>query len=186
MDAGLAAVCGALAGSLGTIGASFAAGWWQRESAQMAVRADHKKEQRQPRYDAYKAFSSACAELAEISRSHGTEDEAFQIARTLENEVKAQWVEISLLGPAYVLEPANALRASSLSITSTMYRASRAGSTEDGDSPESRQRITDEVYESFAQLDSAADAVYRDLEIFASAAQQSIEDDGSRNKDRPR
>lgn len=180
MDAGLAAVCGALAGTFGTIGTAFATGWWQRQNAQLTVRAEHRREQRQPRYDAYKAFSSACAELAELARSRNTENPAFEAAIDLESTVKAQWVEISLLGPAYVLGPANSLRASALKIMPAMHRSSHAGSDEDAQSPESRQRITDAVYESFALLDSVADAAYQALEAFAAVAQQAMSDDGSK------
>ncbi|MGW7548452.1 hypothetical protein ACWGKQ_46160 [Streptomyces sp. NPDC054770] len=68
MDAGLAAVLGALAGAVATTGAAFAAGWSAREQAKFAARAEHKRQRREPREKAYKAFLSEAIALRELLR----------------------------------------------------------------------------------------------------------------------
>ncbi|MFE7466347.1 hypothetical protein ACFU6R_19870 [Streptomyces sp. NPDC057499] len=180
MDAGLAAVCGALAGAAATIGASFAAGWWQRENARIAVRAEHRKERRAPRYEAYRAFVSAAAGMAEAARDGDTDPAAMENFRALSNELKTQWLEVSLLGPKHVLTSARAVHSKALDIEECLRRASVLGVNEDGETEESRQRITDQYYSNARDLNDAANAVYSALTIFAESAQKAMDDDGSR------
>jgi hypothetical protein len=70
MDAGTAAVLGALAGSVATIGAALATGWAQREGARIAARAEHRRERRGPRQDVYKEFISAASAFRAESRRY--------------------------------------------------------------------------------------------------------------------
>ncbi|MCX4865703.1 MULTISPECIES: hypothetical protein [unclassified Streptomyces] len=65
MDAGLAAVFGALAGSAGTIGAAFATGWAQRSATRITVRAEHVRQRNQPRREAYIEFMTIAREAME-------------------------------------------------------------------------------------------------------------------------
>ncbi|MEV7579819.1 hypothetical protein [Streptomyces erythrochromogenes] len=59
MDAGLAAVLGALAGSVATIGASVATGWSAREQAKTAARAEHVRQRRDARQAVYEELITA-------------------------------------------------------------------------------------------------------------------------------
>ncbi|MCX4881938.1 hypothetical protein [Streptomyces sp. NBC_00847] len=56
MDAGLAAVLGALAGAVATTGAAFATGWATREQARIAARAEHQRQRRDAREAVYEKF----------------------------------------------------------------------------------------------------------------------------------
>jgi hypothetical protein len=64
MDAGLAAVLGALAGSVATIGAALATGWSAREQAKMGARAEHLRQRRDARQAVYEEFIDAAQEHA--------------------------------------------------------------------------------------------------------------------------
>ncbi|MFF4907201.1 hypothetical protein ACFY2T_20280 [Streptomyces sp. NPDC001260] len=59
MDAGLAAVLGALAGAVATTGAALATGWSAREQAKIAARAEHRRQRRDARQVVYEEFISA-------------------------------------------------------------------------------------------------------------------------------
>ncbi|MFI8834029.1 hypothetical protein ACIGPN_23780 [Streptomyces afghaniensis] len=114
MDAGLAAVLGALAGSVATIGAALATGWAQREEARIAARAEHRRERREPRLEAYRAFISATSDLREQSTfftvrdlvpddlDEVTTDLLFQAV----SGMKESALEVSLAGPRRVSKEA--------------------------------------------------------------------------------
>ncbi|MEU6391058.1 hypothetical protein [Streptomyces sp. NPDC046939] len=68
MDAGLAAVLGALAGSVATIGAALATGWSAREQARMAARAEHVRQRRDSRQAVYEEFIDAAEEHANLTK----------------------------------------------------------------------------------------------------------------------
>jgi hypothetical protein len=66
MDAGLAAVLGALAGAVATTGAAFATGWATREQAKIAARGEHRRQRRDARHGVYKEFISTASELRKV------------------------------------------------------------------------------------------------------------------------
>jgi fructoselysine-6-P-deglycase FrlB-like protein len=122
MDAGLAAVLGALAGALATTGAAFVTGWSAREQATLAARAEHKRQRRAPREEAYKAFLSeamALMELLRVVRSYEALPDAVRgrlmtpgtrtQAEEIEARIKERWLEVTLAGPESVQEPAAAI-----------------------------------------------------------------------------
>ncbi|MFB6876883.1 hypothetical protein [Streptomyces sp. NPDC056323] len=68
MDAGLAAVLGALAGSVATIGAALATGWSAREQAKMAARAEHLRQRRDARQAVYEEFIDAAHAHSDLTK----------------------------------------------------------------------------------------------------------------------
>ncbi|MFE9381107.1 hypothetical protein [Streptomyces sp. NPDC006855] len=68
MDAGLAAVLGALAGSVATIGAALATGWSAREQAKMTARAEHLRQRRDSRQSVYEEFIEVAVEHANLTK----------------------------------------------------------------------------------------------------------------------
>ncbi|MDT0488886.1 hypothetical protein RM717_00015 [Streptomyces griseus] len=112
MDAGLAAVCGALAGAVATTGAALATGWATREAARIAARSQHRKDRREPRQAIYKDFLTAAHNFARIlKRSGGMVSNIEQIDEAFSNELQAVAAEItrirvdlSLHGPENVSE----------------------------------------------------------------------------------
>lgn len=68
MDAGLAAVLGALAGAVATTGAAFATGWSAREQAKMAARAEHLRQRRDARQAVYEEFIAAAAAHSDLTK----------------------------------------------------------------------------------------------------------------------
>lgn len=69
MDAGVAAVLGALAGAVATTGAAFATGWSAREQAKIAARGEHRRQRRDSRQEVYEEFiSTASAQEAHAAR----------------------------------------------------------------------------------------------------------------------
>ncbi|MGW2749124.1 hypothetical protein [Streptomyces sp. NPDC001450] len=133
MDAGLAAVLGALAGSVATIGAAFATGWATREQAKIAARSEHRRQRIEPRHDVYREFLTAVAALEEHTSELRTDsdlvppgvrlgpdvDSAF-LERTnqLAAEVKAIWLRVALIGPERVAEEAATSEAACSSLAS--------------------------------------------------------------------
>ncbi|MFI0262081.1 hypothetical protein ACH4OW_23925 [Streptomyces sp. NPDC017056] len=114
MDAGLAAVLGALAGSVATIGAALATGWSQREAARIAARAEHRRQQRDKRHDVYREFITAAAKFTRGEPTCGLwfYDNAVIVSDGLLmgsesraefeeslSQLRAQSVEIALVGP---------------------------------------------------------------------------------------
>jgi hypothetical protein len=68
MDAGLAAVLGALAGSVATIGAALATGWTAREQAKLAARSEHLRQRRDARQVIYEEFIDAAQAHADLTK----------------------------------------------------------------------------------------------------------------------
>lgn len=63
MDAGTAAILGALVGSVTTIGAALATGWFQRESARISAKAEHQRQLLESRTQAYSSLKAAAEKL---------------------------------------------------------------------------------------------------------------------------
>ncbi|MFJ2407109.1 hypothetical protein ACIOUE_38080 [Streptomyces xanthochromogenes] len=122
MDAGVAAVCGALAGSVATIGAALATGWSQREGARISARAEHLRQRREPRHDVYKGFIAAVSEMNDATRNvrainsprieHFTDEQVLQYKRAA-GVIKAQWLEVALAGPKSVNRVATRIKEAS-------------------------------------------------------------------------
>lgn len=110
MDAGLAAVCGALAGSIATTGAAFVAGWWQRENARLQARSEHVRQRRQPREAVYSEFVSQVTKFSEVygpSAPPGVAlfgAERSQHVVDLYLDLRPQTIAVALAGPDEMAE----------------------------------------------------------------------------------
>jgi hypothetical protein len=123
MDAGLAAVLGAVAGAIGTTTAGLSTGWAAQRQAKITARSAHLLKRGESREIAYKAFLAAATTLREhlITRVGVAlpdeyddrvppPDQAFCTeADNLYTTLRNAWLEVSLVGPESVLEPAGAI-----------------------------------------------------------------------------
>ncbi|MCX4687228.1 hypothetical protein OG401_23470 [Kitasatospora purpeofusca] len=188
MDAGLAAVCGALAGSVATIGAAFATGRAQREGARIGARVEHRKERRMPRQEAYKRLMSAASEIRSIRKSPVPGESEPQRAYQANKDVKLAWEDIALLGPDDVSRAASELRDLAFALYTLIWALYGTPNVEHervlygtANSPEDRQRMRQGYRESLDVLEGKiADAI----EEFAEAARTALDDDGSQRRRR--
>ncbi|MFF0161798.1 hypothetical protein ACFYRY_30300 [Streptomyces sp. NPDC005263] len=110
MDAGLAAVLGALAGSIATISAAIAANRSQRETARFAARAEHQRQRREPRHGVYKEFIAHASQLREQLDifanfdlyPNSVTDETVKRYNDTAKVLQGKWVEVGLVGPGDV------------------------------------------------------------------------------------
>ncbi|MCD9879676.1 hypothetical protein [Streptomyces guryensis] len=130
MDAGVAAVLGALAGAVATTGAAFATGWSAREQAKIAARGEHRRQRRDSRQVVYEEFiATATTQEAHAARFFlapvPTDQETFDLAlrgsgnadaEALWNECHRRWTEllklstrVKLAGPRMMSEAASAV-----------------------------------------------------------------------------
>ncbi|WP_217549584.1 hypothetical protein [Streptomyces sp. GbtcB6] len=180
MDAGTAAVLGALAGSLATIGAALATGWAQREGARIAARAEHRRERREPRLAAYKEFISVASEFREQSTflavsdfileelDEARADSLFQASRAIKNSA----LEASLAGPQRVSKEVIKIQRLSGELSSN---ASLLKHTMDN--PETvNQRLQRRFLK---QTVTTARELNRAIDNFVLRAQAALDDDGS-------
>ncbi|MFF7970933.1 hypothetical protein [Streptomyces sp. NPDC007905] len=182
MDAGTAAVLGALAGSVATIGAALATGWAQREGARITARSEHRKERRQPRYGAYKDFITEASRMNDRVGIFAVDYDSFPFERIDSNftarceeaadAVKEKWVEVALAGPKEIAETASRLERLSNAIIFRVLGlhqyTSGERSADQRDLLGIRSRIGEEAQEFEHTLDR-----------FIFLAQAALDDDGS-------
>jgi hypothetical protein len=179
MDAGLAAVLGALAGSVATIGAAIATGWAQREGARITARSEHRRERREPRHDLYKEFISKANLIKHqagtyvaledgLTPDYVDEDQArFMLDSSSEIEKKA--TEVALAGPKKVTEAVLSIARLSNELAITVYSfRSWAESRHERIREHQRKKI---IALSLDYESSLADFILR--------AQSALDDDGS-------
>lgn len=173
---------GALAGSVATIGASLSAGWAQRESARIAARAQHQRDRRQPREGAYEELISKASEfsfyfaplLMSEPSPNGYSDDDLQQIREVGQALSEKATKVALVGPGEIGEVAVRLgKMPSLMIFALrMWRAhsldgEQASGGRDG-------HLLRDVAHSAREFDEALDSFIR-------MAQESLDNDGSRN-----
>ncbi|MGW2052381.1 hypothetical protein ACWCOZ_00425 [Streptomyces sp. NPDC001840] len=184
MDAGLAAVCGALAGALATIGAALTAGRAQREAARIAARAEHQRQRRQPREGVYREFIAAAEalrnaigqrELGPYKVSTFTSTYVYE-CRTRAASVASLWLDIALAGPkdvsamaADVARTANVI--SSLCAELEAIRAANEANPADDLPPE--------VDALLAGFELTVLPMEQSLSKFIGTAQDALDDNGS-------
>lgn len=112
MDAGLAAIGGALAGALAAVGGTIIQTRTQRATTHDNIRAEYQKEMREVRRTAYASFNSAVKFLAEIAGSdriwNGPDE--LRNAWSQEEKLEKAWDEIGFLGPNDVIAEAEEVR----------------------------------------------------------------------------
>lgn len=184
MDAGLAAVLGALAGSSATIGAALATGWAQRESARIVARAEHRRERRQPREAAYEEFIADAAELNSqiigftlsdpLPRMYSDDD--MQHLRETVWALNEKATKVALKGPRDVGQAAMQLGklAGFLMLPLSQLQGEMRTSPPDGE-------ISTVAESALRQVSHSAKEFDRSLNSFILMAQESLDDDGSRN-----
>ncbi|MFJ7112660.1 hypothetical protein ACIQW4_05640 [Streptomyces albogriseolus] len=130
MDAGLAAVLGALAGAVATTAAALATGWSAREQAKITARGEHRRQRRDARQAVYEEFITTAAAqerhaalffLAPVPTDQETFDLALRgsgntDAEALWQESHRLWTEllklstrVKLAGPRMMSEAATAV-----------------------------------------------------------------------------
>ncbi|MEJ8647337.1 hypothetical protein WKI65_04460 [Streptomyces sp. MS1.AVA.3] len=180
MDAGTAAVLGALAGSIATIGAALATGWAQREGARITARSEHRRERREPRHDIYKEFISEANQLShqtglylsfdvDLMPDDITEDRR-QLLSGVSAALDEKALEAALAGPKRVTEAA-------LETARLSHRLVGSALNFQGLTEERHQRMRDSVRKSLLAICRRYE---RSLEGFVFQAQSALDDDGSR------
>jgi len=182
MDAGLAAVLGALAGSVATIGAALATGWAQREGARIAARAEHRRERRGPRESIYKEFVATATRLRVWSSIFSIdpdvvpddlgEEDAKEIFRIIV-EIESKSTDAALAGPKKVAQAARRVARLSFEMASMVTALPRFLTGNAERDRETRRRVRLQVNELAKQFEKSVDD-------FVLSAQAALDDDGSR------
>ncbi|MFF7893888.1 hypothetical protein ACFZDI_18715 [Streptomyces sp. NPDC007907] len=183
MDAGLAAVLGALAGSVATIGAALATGWAQREGARIAARSEHRRERREPRHSLYRELLGAATAFEkmvghyeffdiEVPEDLLLRDEDIPDFLQKQVAVEKLAVEVALAGPKNVGEVALSLA----KLSDELFKYAVALSAVLAERQETEQRTWQFTTQ---KVTSASKRYSRTLSQFVSLAQAALDDDGS-------
>ncbi len=176
----MAAVLGALAGSVATIGAAIATGWAQREGARISARAEHRRERRGPRQEIYKEFISVASVFrAESGRFTYREiipdvidrarvDSLNEAAKTMKDCA----LSVALAGPRRVSQEAIKIERMSRDLVTLVLILKQVMEH----SGEGRQRL-ERSYRKRTVV--AARKVDKTIEGFVLRAQAALDDDGS-------
>ncbi|MFD5207748.1 hypothetical protein ACFWNF_12590 [Streptomyces anulatus] len=184
MDAGLAAVLGALAGSVGTVVAAVA----QREAVRITARAQQRNERRQPRHDAYKAFAMAVTEVRKRVSFNEYEDTTEREEEDFRNELYERWIDLSLMGPESVVNAGSELLDEALKVVfvmgETRYLGNRAIVVhERSDSNEEEQEVADAEYNAYVDLVwERARGLMDSITAFSLVSQSALDDDGTKRQ----
>ncbi|MEU8849050.1 hypothetical protein AB0C70_23000 [Streptomyces sp. NPDC048564] len=183
MDAGLAAVLGALAGAVATTGAAFATGWSAREQAKITARAEHRRQRRDARQAVYEELINAVEMLIEATRSvdlgvtasRANQEQSYFIpdmkeVKSLEKSVRKIATKVTLAGPASISEMVEELRGIARSLAANLIRIEMG--IEFPGIPEHKEGWL------LAEADRVA--LYRAVAEFAAGAQAILDDDGTR------
>ncbi|MFD6477759.1 hypothetical protein ACFWEH_30110 [Streptomyces anulatus] len=183
MDAGLAAVCGALAGAVGTAAAAFTTGLAQREAARITARMEHRKDRRQPRYDAYREFIDAVSSLIDVPRTAVLPVD--QRVAEIGTRIKEAWLTVSVLGPDSAQRSASGVRAEALKFETTILACQGSDRIHFDNFWMNRERPESERMQATimqAELGFGGSELDEHLQEFISAVQSVLDDDGSRRK----
>ncbi|WP_328408809.1 hypothetical protein OG542_05835 [Streptomyces violaceus] len=178
MDAGLAAVLGALAGAVATTGAAFATGWATREQAKIAARAEHRRQRRDARQAVYEDFINAIDELHQktslIEETHSVELSPQQ-AGSLSDSIGKLCTKVMLAGPAHISKRASAIRlhATGLILALVIIEAQAQADTD---------ITTETANEDWMKAVSFKDKLAQEIAGFSTDAQTVLDDDGTKSK----
>ncbi|MFF1845241.1 hypothetical protein ACFVW9_26530 [Streptomyces sp. NPDC058217] len=206
MDAGLAAIGGAIVGTFATLGASLAAGWFQREGVRITARSEHRKQRHSAQESAYREFIKAATETiallqdvhlpTQTTRGGGDElvaivsprfdlstvftNDFFEELELRESQATSAWIEVSLAGPSSVAEKGKKL-IESIQQASMMTGFVAAVIDESSNSEDERARREDPAR---AFNDFKRDVYMADthLSSFTSVARDWLDDDGVSRK----
>ncbi|MFF1834211.1 hypothetical protein ACFVXE_08390 [Streptomyces sp. NPDC058231] len=205
MDAGLAAVLGALSGAVATTAAALATSratraqaQAAREQAEIAARAEHRRQRREPRHGVYREFIAAATALrnyAETRISPRLQDIAagvidppetpelvvtFEEVRECEQlaeQVRSRWVEVVLAGPKPIEEPARKVERMAFHL-GLAFRLTNARA---GSDPSQALGLNFNLEAALGSrvAQQALSSLSEDLEGFISVALSALDDDGS-------
>ncbi|WP_189588949.1 hypothetical protein [Streptomyces massasporeus] len=192
MDAGLAAVLGALAGAVATTGAAFATGWSAREQAKIAARAEHRRQRRDARQAVYEEFIDAARthaahathlsigpmpqneeEFRQLVREGGNQetDSLIMESYTLHGKIEKILTRVQLAGgPADIGAAAKSVCNSSFAVMGSM---AALPSERRFPGREALAEVLREIHERQMRLDEVIDR-------FVEAASVALDDDGTR------
>ncbi|GGT71393.1 hypothetical protein GCM10010256_32500 [Streptomyces coeruleorubidus] len=179
MNEGIAAIAGALAGSLGTIAAAVATGRASREQARIAARAEFLRQRREPREAAYRKVIEAVGAVREHETRENFTDApeeewaprgARYVREALDRcqPVKEAWQDAALLGPAPVSAAAEELGAANEDLVRSLDALLFVFS--EGVLP------AQSMWEAH---DTARDRLAKARSVFITGAQGALEDDGT-------
>ena len=176
MDAGIAAIGGALVGAVAALGTAALTTWVQRETARTTVRAEYQKEVRQPRRDAYRKLISAGIELAESAAGEWIwiEQEHVTPALNLKDPIDESWLEISLLGPVNTAAAATEVRRQAYVVFGHLWSLRSFWNSSPAAPDVEEERVT----QLGSEIDSAAVALRDAVLALSRSAQISLEDTG--------
>lgn len=189
MDAGLAAVLGAVAGALGTALAGVSTGWASQQQAKIAARSAHQLERRQSRENAYRAFMRTADALHEhvipmasswevtggfVLRLTPTQDFCDQAAAH-DQALREAWLEVSLLGPSSVLDPAASVLELAKDVSNGCSLVFALSQIDLSEEPEMR----DEITSARQQTRDAISQFEKEIQKFGKFAQRALDDDGA-------
>ncbi|WP_159104204.1 hypothetical protein [Streptomyces sp. CdTB01] len=178
----IATLLGTVAGALATLGAAIASGRFQRESAQIAARAQLHSDRRQPRHDAYKSVLETATKVSDRVDQDSYDDTTAEEENALKEAIASvDWVGLSLLGPEPIIATGAELRGLCLRVTSCMWRTRVLGQRhiraheEDGDIDTAERAYSaavDEIYELGRLLAES-------IKAFSVSASAVLNDDGT-------
>ncbi|MFF9128536.1 hypothetical protein ACF09J_35820 [Streptomyces sp. NPDC014889] len=189
MDAGLAAVLGAVAGAVGTALAGASTGWASQQQAKIAARSAHQLERRQSRETAYRVFIRVADTLHEhvapIVSSWGV-TEGFVILRRPDQDfceeaeahgraLRDAWLEVSLLGPSSVLDPAVSVLEVGRDVINGCSLVFVLSQLDLSEEPE----VRDEIASARQRTRDAMSQFGKEIQKFGKSAQQALDDDGA-------
>ncbi|MFH8837333.1 hypothetical protein [Streptomyces sp. NPDC017868] len=167
MDAGIAAIGGALVGAVAALGTAALATWAQRANAQATVRSEHQKELRHPRREAYGRLIPVGMQLAE--RAAGDfiwiEDAARSDALELKGPIDESWLEISLLGPPLVASSATEVHRHAHVVFDHLWQLESYMQSTGRDDEDLVERLSTDLGESSEKLRDAVLAFSRTAQI---------------------
>lgn len=178
MDAGLAAVLGALAGAVGAVGGAWMTSRGQLKSARLAARAEHRRQRREPRNEVYATFLKSSNQLLDAwtpIRSIGDVNaERRDIVYAAVDSIDTAYSAVALSGPEAVSDIAEEIRdhAARLRQEARFLWAGHHVRQDDGEPEEWISDIE-------ARVPRARTALSALIRSFTVAARTTLDDDGS-------
>ncbi|MGA5566775.1 hypothetical protein ACPCUV_37185 [Streptomyces platensis] len=158
MDAGLAAVLGALAGAVATVAATLVTGRMSRDQAEFAAKVEHVRQRREGRELAYRGFVSAATKVRDLYLGEVWGEQTPEGFVAAVSELEDRWLDATLAGPSDLAELATMIR-----------RGLQQMSHLAADPVRSEDLVMEVARETFAGIDR-----------FTARARQVLDDDGTR------
>jgi hypothetical protein len=182
MDAGIAAVLGAVTGSISGVVGSVMAGRAQREGVLMTVRSDHAKERHQPRRDAYKAYLQVLLDLDARLNTPAYEDSTPEEEKQLRSELDARWIDVALVGPEVITIVAAAVRNAVDGMISHMGECRRLLNNCLQDAPDEFGAASQAYEDAINAADKFRDELADCIDTFGAASSRILDIDGTERR----